>query len=101
MIYIIILAVGVLATLLLGSRALSGPSPRKALKRRMELVKERHADGVLAANAQAQIRKLMAERASRVEGIFSTLIPRPALIEGEHTLKVSVKPRRSFASPSE
>ncbi len=80
MIYIIILAVGVLATLLLGSRALSGPSPRKALKRRMELVKERHADGVLAANAQAQIRKLMAERASRVEGIFSTLIPRPALM---------------------
>ncbi|MDV3257235.1 MAG: type II secretion system F family protein [Sphingomonas sp.] len=80
MIYIIILAVGVLATLLLGSRALSGPSPRKSLKRRMELVKERHADGVLAANAQAQIRKLMAERASRVEGIFSTLIPRPALM---------------------
>src|SRR5690606_4901459 len=80
MIYIIILAVGALATLLLGSRALSGPSPRKSLKRRMELVKERHAGGVLAANAQAQIRKLMAERASRVEGIFSTLIPRPALM---------------------
>ena len=80
MIYIIILAVGVLAALLLGGKALSGPSPRKALKRRMELVKERHADGILAANAQAQIRKLMAERASRVEGIFSTLIPRPALM---------------------
>lgn len=80
MIYIIIIAVGVLAVLLLGGKALGGPSPRKALKRRMELVKERHAEGNLAANAQAQIRKLMAARDSRVEGIFSTLIPRPALM---------------------
>ncbi len=46
----------------------------------MELIKERHADGILAANAQAQIRKLMAARASRVEGMFSTLIPKPALM---------------------
>ena len=80
MIYIIILAVGILGALLLGGQAFSGPNPRKAQKRRMELIKERHADGVLAANAQAQIRKLMAARASRVEGIFSTLIPKPALM---------------------
>ena len=80
MIYIIILAVGILGALLLGGQALSGPNPRKSLKRRMELIKERHADGVLAANAQAQIRKLMAARASRVEGVFSTLIPKPALM---------------------
>ena len=80
MIYIIILAIGVLGVLLLGAKALGGPNPRKALKRRMELVKERHADGILAANAQAQIRKLMAARASRVDGWASTLIPRPALM---------------------
>ncbi|HET9336986.1 MAG TPA: type II secretion system F family protein [Sphingomicrobium sp.] len=80
MIYIIILAIGVLGALLLGAKALGGPNPRKALKRRMELVKERHADGILAANAQAQIRKLMAARASRVDGWASTLIPRPALM---------------------
>ena len=80
MIYIIIVAVGILGALLLGGKALGGPSPRKALKRRMELIKERHADGILAANAQAQIRKLMAARASRVEGAFSTLIPKPALM---------------------
>ena len=80
MIYIVIIAVGVLAVLLLGAKALGGPNPRKALKRRVELIKERHADGILAANAQAQIRKLMAARDSRVEGIFSTLIPRPALM---------------------
>ncbi len=80
MIYIIILAVGILGALLLGGQAFSGPNPRKSQKRRMELIKERHADGVLAANAQAQIRKLMAARASRVEGVFSTLIPKPALM---------------------
>jgi tight adherence protein B len=81
MIFIIIVAIGVLGALLLGSKALSGPSPRKSLKRRVELIKERHAEGgVLAANAQAQIRKLMAARSSRVEGIFSTLIPKPALM---------------------
>ena len=60
-------------------RAFSGPSASKALKRRMELVKERHAEGV-AANAQAQIRKLMAARASRIEGFASSIIPKPALL---------------------
>ena len=78
MIYVIILAIGILGVLLLGGKALSGPNPRKAAKRRMELLKERHADGVLAANAQAQIRKLMAARAGRVESFASTLIPKPA-----------------------
>jgi tight adherence protein B len=81
MIYIIIVAIGVLGALLLGGKAMSGPNPRKSLKRRVELIKERHAEGgVLAANAQAQIRKLMAARSSRVEGVFSTLIPKPALL---------------------
>ena len=80
MIYIILLAIGVLGVLLLGGKALSGPNPRKALKRRMELVKERHADGILAANAQAQIRKLMAARASRMDSWASTLVPKPALM---------------------
>ncbi|MBA3666514.1 MAG: type II secretion system F family protein [Sphingomonas sp.] len=80
MVYIIIIAVGVLGVLLLGAKALGGPNARKSVKRRMELLKERHADGVLAANAQAQIRKLMAARQNRVESLFSTLIPKPALM---------------------
>ena len=81
MIYIIIVTIGVLGALLLGGKAMSGPNPRRAAKRRMELLKERHGEGgALAANAQAQIRKLMAARNSRMEGIASTLIPRPALM---------------------
>src|SRR5918995_6210294 len=65
--------------LLLAFFAMQGPSASKALKRRIELVKERHGD-VIAGNAQAQIRKLMAQRASRIEGYASSLIPKPALL---------------------
>ncbi len=65
--------------LLLAFFAMQGPSASKALKRRIELVKERHGD-VIAGNAQAQIRKLMAARAGRIEGYASTLIPKPALL---------------------
>ena len=80
MLLIIIVAVGAFAALLLMVQGLSGPSPSKALKRRVELVKSRHAEGVLAANAQAQIRKLFAARSSRVEGFASRLLPKPALL---------------------
>jgi len=81
MLFGILLIIGAAAALLLGVTALSGPSPRKNVKRRMELLKERHGEGgALAASAQAQIRKLMAARHSRVEGFASTLIPKPALL---------------------
>ena len=46
---------GVVAILLMLNAA-RGPSASKILKRRIEMVKERHGD-VIAANAQAQIRK--------------------------------------------
>src|SRR3954470_6413244 len=65
--------------LALAFTALRGPSPAKSLKRRVELIKERHGD-VIAGNAQAQIRKLFAERAGKLEGYASTLIPKPALL---------------------
>jgi tight adherence protein B len=67
MLLYLILIIGLVGVLFLLLRLVSGPSPSRALKRRMELVKERHAEGVTAA-AQAQIRKLMAARASRFEG---------------------------------
>ena len=80
MLFGMLLIICAAAALFLGAKALSGPSVGKTVKRRLELLKERHADGVLAANAQAQIRKLMAARQSRVEGFASTLIPKPALL---------------------
>jgi tight adherence protein B len=67
-------------TLLLLALAFNGPSASKAVKRRMELIKERHGESVLQATANAQIRKLFAKRDSRVEGWASTLMPKPALL---------------------
>ncbi|MGI8705546.1 MAG: type II secretion system F family protein [Sphingomicrobium sp.] len=77
-VYLIVLIGGFGLALLLLKLA-SGPSASKALKRRIELVKERHAEGVTAA-AQAQIRKLLAARANRFEGFASSVIPRPAVL---------------------
>ena len=56
-----IILIGGFGALVLAVLAVRGPSASKALKRRMELVKERHGD-IVAGNAQAQIRKLMAQR---------------------------------------
>src|SRR3954451_19717765 len=74
-----LLIIGGVGALGLAYMAVNGPSPSKSLKRRVELIKERHGD-VIAGSAQAQIRKLFAERASKFEGYASTLIPKPALL---------------------
>jgi tight adherence protein B len=74
-----LIIVGGIGALFLVFMAFSGPSVSKNVKRRMGLIKERHGD-VLQGNAQAQIRKLMSERANKIEGFASTLIPKPALL---------------------
>ena len=74
-----LLIIGGVGALALAFMAVRGPSAAKNLKRRVELIKERHGD-VIAGNAQAQIRKLFAERTSKLEGYASTLIPKPALL---------------------
>ncbi len=74
-----LILIGGVGALGLAFTALRGPSASKAVKRRMELIKERHGD-IIAGSAQAQIRKLFADRANRWEGYASTLIPKPALL---------------------
>jgi tight adherence protein B len=74
-----LLMIGGIGAVGLAYMAIRGPSASKALKRRVELIKERHGD-VIAGNAQAQIRKLLSQRATRLEGFASTLIPKPALL---------------------
>jgi tight adherence protein B len=77
----ILFAVAVFAALALAYQALSGPSPAKAVRRRLELLRERHGDSV-TASAQAQIRKLFANRNNnKVESALSTFIPKPALLK--------------------
>jgi tight adherence protein B len=74
-----LLIIGGVGALLLALLAMRGPSGSKSVKRRVELIKERHGDAI-AGSAQAQIRKLFAERANKLEGYASTLIPNPALM---------------------
>jgi len=80
MLMLLMLAGAAGVTLLLLALAFNGPSPSRTMKRRLELLKERHADSPLKASAQAQIRKLMAQRQGRMENAFSSLMPRPALL---------------------
>jgi tight adherence protein B len=79
MFYTVILFVVAGAALLLIAKAYRGPTASQTVKRRVEQIKERHGD-VIAGHAQAQIRKLFAQRATRLEGYASTLIPKPALL---------------------
>ena len=75
-----IILIGGIGTLGLAYAAMRGPSATKTVKRRMEIIRERHGDA-LTGNAQAQIRKLFAQRSTgRLEGYASTLIPKPALL---------------------
>jgi tight adherence protein B len=74
-----LILIGGVGALGLAFMAMSGPSASKTVKRRMELIRERHGD-VITGNAQAQIRKLFAERTAKIDGIASTLIPKPALL---------------------
>ena len=75
----ILFAVAVFAVLALAYVALSGPSPAKSVKRRLELLRERHGDAV-TASAQAQIRKLFANRQNKVDNAVTRFIPKPALL---------------------
>jgi tight adherence protein B len=75
-----IILIGGIGTLGLAYAAMRGPSATKTVKRRMEIIRERHGDAI-TGNAQAQIRKLFAQRSTgRLEGYASTLIPKPALL---------------------
>jgi tight adherence protein B len=71
--------IGGVGALGLAYLAMRGPSASSILKRRIEIIRERHGD-VITGNAQAQIRKLLSQRATRFEGYASTLIPKPALL---------------------
>ncbi|GAA4002955.1 type II secretion system F family protein [Sphingomonas humi] len=78
MLTMFLLGLGLLLSLGLAYVAMAGPSPAKAQKRRLESLRERHASGSLPAAANAQIRKLLSRKDSRVESLASGLIPNPA-----------------------
>ncbi|NNC46926.1 MAG: type II secretion system F family protein [Sphingomonas sp.] len=78
---LIIIALGL--ALLVGGVwiAITANGPSKTFKRRVAQMRDRHSEGgALKASAQMQIRKLMADRDSRMEGFASSLMPKPELM---------------------
>ncbi len=77
---ILILGAGALAFLALVFVAFSGPSVEKAKSRRLIALRDRHSNST-GAVVEAQLRRIQANRATRIDGFASKLIPNPALLQ--------------------
>jgi tight adherence protein B len=76
---ILIIGVGLVIVGALMMLALSGPSAGKATARRLESLKDRHSTSQ-ASIAQAQMRRILASRDTRLDTLATRLIPNPALL---------------------
>ena len=76
---IIIIAAGMLGTLFVIYSAVAGPSAAKAQARRLEALRERYTKSNEVA-AQAQLKRILATRTTKMDGLAQQLIPNPALL---------------------
>jgi tight adherence protein B len=76
---ILILGIGLVMAAVLAVMALVGPSAGKATARRLETLKDRHSTSATSM-AQAQMRKILAQRDTKMDTLASRLIPNPALL---------------------
>ena len=74
-----LMAAGLVAMLLFLVVGLSGPSANKVQSKRLEAVRERHSRSTEIA-AQAQLKRIFANRDNRVDGFAQRFIPNPALL---------------------
>lgn len=77
---VMVLALGLLGTLGLAALAFSGPSPERAKTRRLKTVATRHT-GNAGVAAEAQLRRITANRASRMDNAAMRLLPNPAILK--------------------
>ena len=75
-----LLLAGVLGSGLLALAAFSGPSAGKHLTRRLEELRERHSRSTDVA-AQAQLKRIFAQRQNKGDGLAKRFIPNPALLQ--------------------
>ncbi|HEX8400278.1 MAG TPA: type II secretion system F family protein [Allosphingosinicella sp.] len=76
--FIIIIA-GMVGTLFVLYTAVSGPSPARAGARRLDSVRERHSKSSEVA-AQAQMKRILATRETKMDGLVQRIIPNPVLL---------------------
>ena len=77
---LILLFSGAMGVMVLLYAALSGPATSKATSRRLETVRERHSRSTETV-AQAHMRRIFAQRASRSDSFAKRFIPNPALLQ--------------------
>jgi len=77
---LILMMAGLLAAVLMLVAALSGPSASKLVARRLEGLRERHSRSSEAV-AQAQLKRIFAQRQNRGDGFAKRFIPNPALLQ--------------------
>ncbi|MDP8994067.1 MAG: type II secretion system F family protein [Pseudomonadota bacterium] len=73
------MAAGLVAMLAMIFVAFTGPSASKAQGRRLESVRERHSKSTEVA-AQAQLKRILAGRQTKMDGYAQRFIPNPALL---------------------
>src|SRR6185295_6062615 len=71
---------GVLGSALLVLAAFAGPNSGKQLTRRLEELRERHSRSTDVA-AQAQLKRIFAQRQNRGDSVAKRFIPNPALLQ--------------------
>jgi tight adherence protein B len=76
---LLIMAGGIFGVLVLLIMALGGPNAGKAQNRRLEAVRERHSKSTEVA-AQAQLKRILASRQTKMDGMLQQMIPNPALL---------------------
>jgi tight adherence protein B len=76
---ILLLAMGLLMTLMLAMAAFAGPSTAKAVGKRLEAVRERHSRSTETV-AQLQLKRIFAQRQNRMDGVLQQIVPNPALL---------------------
>jgi tight adherence protein B len=76
----ILMLVGMVATLMLVATAVGGPSAGKQVTRRLEELRERHSRSSDAV-AQAQLKRIFAQRQNRGDSFAKRFIPNPALLQ--------------------
>jgi tight adherence protein B len=79
MFQMMMLMAGMLGVLGLVYAAVAGPSASKAQTRRLESLRERHSKSTEVA-AQAQLKRILANRQTKMDGFAQRFIPNPALL---------------------
>jgi tight adherence protein B len=75
----VIVLAGMLGTLYVMYSAVAGPSPARVGARRLEALRERHSKSSEVA-AQAQMKRILASRTTKMDGFAQRFIPNPALL---------------------